>query len=275
MRNEIIHGDCLEVMRNIPDKSVDVIFTSPPYADKRQKQYGGIAAKNYVAWFRPFALQIKRLLKTEGSFFLNIKAHTNDKSERDLYVFDLVLSLCRDVGFRFIDEFCWTKNGFPGKHIGRFKNAFEPVFHFSISGPDSIKFNPLACGTPIKKESLARAKRKQSGEPENGSGMRAMRNGNMQNLKMARPSNVVNINNVTNQYGLKKMHPATFPEDLVSFFISSFSYEFDTILDPFAGSGTTGVACINTDRDYILIEKEKKYCDIIEKRINQALCDSL
>jgi site-specific DNA-methyltransferase (adenine-specific)/site-specific DNA-methyltransferase (cytosine-N4-specific) len=266
MKNVVIQGDCLEVMKDIPDKSINMVITSPPYADRRKKCYDSISENKYVQWFLPIAQEIKRILCSNGSFFLNIKPHTR-KGERSLYVFDLVMSLVKETGFLFIDEFCWIKNPFPGKLTGRFKNAFEPIYHFTISNPKSIKFNPVACGTPIKKESIARAYRKQCGAPKNGSKMTGMNTTNIKNLRLARPSNVIKVNNVSNQFTLKSKHPATFPCEMVEFFIKSFTDKNDIILDPFTGSGTTGVACKNLNRNYILIEKEQKYIDIIKQRL--------
>jgi len=267
MKQQIILGDCLEEMPKIPNNSVDMIFTSPPYADRRKSTYGGTPASEYVDWFLPFAKEIKRLLKPTGSFFLNIKPHTS-AGERSLYVFDLVCALKKEVGFLFAEEYCWTKNPFPGGFKGRFKNAFEPVYHFTKIHPSKIVFNPVACGTPMKPESIARTYRKQCGAPANGSGMTGMNTTNIRNLKLARPSNVVNINNVSNQFSNKKLHPATFPEGLVEFFVKSFSNKGDTVLDPFAGIGTVGIVCTLLERNFILIEKEQKYHFITKKTLD-------
>lgn len=265
--NKIIHNDCLDELSKMDTESVDLIITSPPYADRRKSTYGGVSEEFYLEWFRPISKELYRVLSNNGSFFLNIKPHTV-KGERSLYVFDLVCMLKREIGFNFIDEFCWTKSAFPGKLTGRFKNAFEPVYHFSKTNDTSlITFNPLACGTPMKKESIARTYRKQCGKPANGSGMTGMNITNIRNLKLARPSNVININNVSNQFTDKKHHPATFPEGLVEFFIKSFSNENDIILDPFAGSGTTGIVAKKLKRRYILIEKEEKYVNLINRRL--------
>ena len=130
MNDQIIESDCLKWLKKQDDDSVDLFITSPPYADRRKNTYGGISEEKYVDWFTPIAKEIYRVMKPSGSFFLNIKPHTN-KGERVLYVFDLILKLKRDIGFRFTDEFCWTKLGVPGKFNGRFKNAFEPVYHFT------------------------------------------------------------------------------------------------------------------------------------------------
>jgi DNA modification methylase len=259
-------GDCLDVMSNLESDSVDMVFTSPPYAERRKSTYGGVPEDKYVEWFLPISKEIKRILKPSGSFFLNIKPHT-DKGERSLYVFDLVLSLKREIGFSFIDELCWAKNAFPGALKGRFKNGFEPIYHFSKNGSD-ITFNPLACGTPIKEESIARAYRKQSGAPKNGSGMTGMNTTNIRHLELARPSNVIHVNNVSNQFSDKQKHPATFAEGLVEFFVKSYTNEGDTVLDPFGGSGTTGIVSKNLNRNYILIEKEQEYYDLIKSRLS-------
>jgi DNA modification methylase len=262
----IILDDCRHALKDIEDNSVDMVFTSPPYADKRKNCYDTIRTDNYVNWFLPIACHIKRILKPTGSFFLNIKPHT-ENGERSLYVFDLICQLKQEVGFMFIDEFCWTKNAFPGNLKGRFKNGFEPIYHFTKSKPDIIKFNPLACGTPVKEESLARAKRKQCGFPKNNSGMAAINADNLLNLKLARPSNVINIHNVSNQFSDKQNHPATFPEKLVEFFVLSFTDENDLVLDPFAGSGTVGLVCKKLNRKYVLIDNKKEYVDLIKKRL--------
>jgi site-specific DNA-methyltransferase (adenine-specific) len=265
-KNEILLGDCLDVMKNIPDNSIDLVFTSPPYAERRKSTYGGVNEDEYVDWFIPIGNEIKRILKPTGSFFLNIKPHTKN-GERSLYVFDLVCRLKRDVGLMFVEEYCWTKNAFPGKLKGRFKNGFEPVYHFTKNSPNDITFNPIACGTPIKEESIARTYRKQCGAPKNGSGMTGMNTANIRNLSLARPSNVINVNNVSNQFSDKQLHPATFPEGLVEFFVKSFTNEGDVVLDPFAGSGTTGLVCKNLNRQYIMIEKMSEYWEIIKKRL--------
>lgn len=87
-----------------------------------------------------------------------------------------------------MDEFCWTKNAFPGNYHGRLKNGFEPVYHFTTDNPNQITFNPLSCGTPIKQESLERSKRKQCGAPKNKSGMTGMNTNNVGNLTLVRPN---------------------------------------------------------------------------------------
>ncbi len=179
------------------------------------------------------------------------------------------------MGFLFIDEYCWTKNAFPTGSYGRFKNGFEPGYHFTKDELRGITFNALACGTPISEETKSRAFRKNCKTPTNGSGMVVDRD-NMKNLELARPSNVINANNVINQFSDKMKHSAVFPEKLVEFFVKSFSNSGDVILDPFGGSGTVGIVSMNTGRNFILIEKEDAYVEIIKKRTSdlKELLDS-
>lgn len=249
--------DCL---LKIPDNSVNVVLTSPPYADQRKGLYESIPPERYVEWFVPIAQQIKRILHPTGSFFLNIKPHIEDGEEHE-YVDDLKKALRKEVGFKLIDTFAWVKQGYPGNLQGRFKNAWEPVFHFTKEKPTKITFNPLACGTPTKPETYARYLRKQHGAPEGGSGMNPINMRKAAKLELARPSNVVKVSVGNNQYSYQKDHPATFPEKFAEFFILSFSNPGDTILDPFAGSGTTGRVAWRNGRGFILIEKHDGHYD--------------
>jgi site-specific DNA-methyltransferase (adenine-specific) len=265
-RQDILFGDCLDIMKNLPDNIIDLIITSPPYANQRKSTYGGIQEKDYVDWFLPISIEAKRILKSSGSFFLNIKPHTN-KGERSLYVFDLVSRLKRDVGFLFVEEYCWVKNAFPTGTYGRFKNGFEPIYHFTKSNPSLITFNALACGTPITEVSRKRSFRKNSETPKNGSKMFVNRD-NIKNIELARPSNVINVNNVTNQFSNKITHSAVFPEKLVEFFIKSFTNENDLVLDMFAVSGTTGVVCKKNNRQFILIDNQIDSVELMRTRLN-------
>lgn len=265
----IIHGYAEDELKKLSDNSVDLIITSPPYANRRKKIYGGIAEETYVEWFKPIAVEIKRILKPTGSFFLNIKPHTK-KGERSLYVFDLVLMLTRELGFLFAEEYCWTKNAFPTGTYGRFKNGFEPVYHFTKGNVNNITFNALACGTPVNKLTKSRAFRKNCKTPTNGSGMVVDRD-NFKTLELARPSNVIHANNVTNQFTPKMGHSAVFPEKLVEFFVKSFSNEGDVVLDLFAGSGTVGIVCEKLNRKYILIDKEQSSIQLIQKMLGNQI----
>ena len=119
--NQVYHGDSQQMLKSLPDNSVDLIITSPPYANQRSKSYGGIKASEYVEWFIPIARQLKRVLTPEGSFVLNIKEHV-EKGERHTYVLELILAL-KKMGWRWTEEYMWhKKNAFPGKWPNRFRD---------------------------------------------------------------------------------------------------------------------------------------------------------
>lgn len=263
--NTIYNEDCLVGLADIPDNSVDVIFTSPPYADRRKSTYGGVHETKYIDWFIPIAKEMKRVVKPSGSIFINIKPHCHD-GERVTYVMKLVLALKEELGLRFVDEFSWTKNGVPGKFNGRFKNAFEPVYHFTKE--KGFKHRPYEVALPMKEDSKKRAGRKRSGESKNGSGFAGLREGSTLHEKdVALPSNHLHLVQKSNQYTSQSKHPAVFPVELPEFFIKAFSDEEDVVLDPFMGSGTTAIAAINTGRNYIGYELDAGYHGLAEERI--------
>ena len=149
---QLICGDCRDdqvVSRLFGKLQANLVITSPPYA--RQREYDPasgfrpVPADEYDEWFRPAAVNIASVLAPDGSYFLNIKEHADD-GERNLYVMDLVIAHKRQWGWRFVDTLCWRKtdNGVPGGWNNRFKNAWEPIFHFCRQA--EIKFRPKAVG---------------------------------------------------------------------------------------------------------------------------------
>jgi site-specific DNA-methyltransferase (adenine-specific) len=259
---KVFNEDCLNVLREMPSGSIDLVITSPPYALQRASTYGGVPEENYAEWFLLIAGEIKRVMSDTGSFFLNIKPNCKD-GERVLYVMKLVIALKEQVGFRFTDEFTWTKSGVPGKFNGRFKNAFEPVYHFTKA--KGFTHNPYAVATAAKDVSMDRYKRKACGESKNGSGFAGMRKKITSNLAL--PSNHLHIPQKSNQHTLQSKHSAVYPVELCDFFIKAFSNEGDTVLDPFMGSGTTGLAAKKLGRNFIGIEKVEKYYEIAKARV--------
>ena len=149
-------GDCLNVLRQMPADYVDLIVTSPPYADARQHTYGGKPPNGYVEWFMPRATEMLRVLKPTGSFVLNIKERCAD-GERHTYVLDLILALKHDVGFRWVEEYIWHKTtAMPGKWKYRFRDAWERILHFSKT-PD-LKMRQDAVKQPIGEWTQSRLK---------------------------------------------------------------------------------------------------------------------
>ena len=151
--HRLICGDCRDrnvVQQLLAGVKANLVITSPPYAAQRdydaRSGFTPIPPEKYSDWFRNVVDNIAAVLAPDGSYFLNIKEHA-DGGQRSLYVKDLLLAHVRQWGWWFIDELCWRKtdNGVPGGWANRFKNAWEPVFHFTA--PEArIKFRPTAVG---------------------------------------------------------------------------------------------------------------------------------
>lgn len=248
--------DCLSGLKQLEAGKTNMVFTSPPYAKQRIKTYGGISEDDYLRWFLPIAAQIKRILNDKGSFFLNIKEHSG-KNGRSLYVLNLVKALCEELDLILIDTFCWTKQAYPSKVINKFKNAWEPIYHFAKQ--TDINIYPERVAMPIKAHSVKRAKRGGNFKHStNKSGFTVTYSG-VKTRKTALPSNHVHIQNIVNQHSDNRWHPATFHIDLPTFFIKAFTRPGDMVVDPFAGSCTTLRACIRQRRKFIGFETIAEY----------------
>lgn len=258
--HRLLCGDCREAAswkRVMQGKRINVCMTSPPYASQRKYDessgFKPIKPDEYVAWWEPVQANVRKHLAGDGSFFVNIKPHCED-GERVLYVFDLVLRMRRGWGWRFVDEFCWTRHGFPGGFDQRFKNGFEPVYHFA---GESLKCDPNQVLIPSS--TGAETRQRDAGRSDNsasGSGF----NHRVVYGESVRPSNVLDVD------AGESLHPATFPIGLPSFFIKAFSDDGDVIADPFLGSGTTLIAAEQLGRKCYGLEISAQYCDVIVKR---------
>ena len=241
-------------MRAAQVEKVNGVFTSPPYAEQRKKQYGGIATDKYVEWWNELQANVRAHLANDGSFFVNIKPHC-ENGERVLYVFDLVLAMQRQWGWKFIDELCWRRASLPGRFPNRFKNYFEPVYHFSPNL--KIKFYPDSVKTERTYENPKASQKKLSGS---GSGMIGQAGGFI--TDGAIPSNVLDIWNGEPD----ETHPAAFPLGLPEFFVKAFSDIGDTWFDTFLGSGTTIIAAHKNKRRGLGIEFLEKNCADLRTR---------
>ena len=231
------HGDCLDVMRRMPADFVDLIVTSPPYADARSHTYGGIRPDDYVQWFVERAAEMHRVLKPTGSFVLNIKEKAVD-GERHTYVLELILALKREVGFRWVEEYIWHKTtSAPGKWKYRFRDAWERLLHFSKSA--DVKMNQQDVRVPVGDWTRTRLRKLSANDRERReSGTRSQvgrRISAWSGRKLVFPSNVLHRPPVCHNTG----HSAAFPEWMPEFFIRLFTDQDDVVLDPFLGSGTT------------------------------------
>ena len=130
VKTEILLGDSKKVLKTIESNSIDLIVTSPPYADRRKSTYGGVTPQNYVDWFIPISEQLIRVLKSSGTFILNIKEKA-EGGERNTYVLELILAL-RKQGWIWTEEFIWhKKNCYPGKWPNRFRDSWERILQFN------------------------------------------------------------------------------------------------------------------------------------------------
>lgn len=258
---KLFRGDALYELGNIADESIDLIFTSPPYAERRKMSYGGIHADQYVDWFLPIADELRRVLRPSGSFVLNIKEHAAD-GERHTYVIELILEL-RKQGWLWTEEYMWhKKNSYPGKWPNRFRDAWERLLQFNKQR--KFKMNQEAVMVPMGDWATGRLRDLSDtdrirDESKVGSGF-GKRIENWVGRDMAYPTNVLHL---ATECG-NRNHSATFPKPLPTWFIKLFTDPGDTVLDPFIGSGTTGFVATEMGRRAIGIEINSEYCDAIE-----------
>jgi site-specific DNA-methyltransferase (adenine-specific) len=260
----IVSGDCELVLKNLPENSVDLIVTSPPYADQRTSTYGGISPDHYVQWFLPKTDEFLRVLKPTGSFILNIKERVVN-GERHTYVMELVLAM-RKHGWYWIEEYLWhKKNSHPGKWPNRFRDNWEHLFHFAKQKKFSMYQNdvmvPVGDWAQERLKKLSdKDKRRDNSQVGSGFGKNIS---NWVGREMVYPSNVLHM--ATECYN--RQHSATFPVTLPEWFIKLFTKEGDLVLDPFNGSGTTCVAAKRLHRHYLGIDLSEEYCQIASDRI--------
>lgn len=263
---KILQGDCLEVLKKAKDSSIDLIVTSPPYADRRAHTYGGIKPEQYVEWFLPRSEQFLRVLKPTGSFVLNIKEKA-ENGERHTYVLELILAL-RKQGWYWTEEYIWHKrNCYPGKWPNRFRDAWERCLHFTKSR--KFKMNQESVMVPMGDWADTRLKSLGRNDvvrydSQVGSGF-GKNIANWAQRTMAYPTNVLHM---ATECG-NKNHSAAFPTALPGWFIKLFTDEGDTVLDPFAGSGTTLEMAKELRRNAIGIEILSEYCEMAKEKIEE------
>jgi len=271
---DIFEGDCLDVLSGFPADYFDLIVTSPPYADRRKNTYGGIAPEEYVDWFLPRSAQMLRVLKSTGSFILNIKEKA-ENGERHTYVLDLILAL-RKQGWLWTEEYIWhKKNCYPGKWPNRFRDAWERCLHFTKQR--QFKMNQDSVMVPMGDWANARLKTLGKNDvvrydSQVGSGF-GKNIANWIGRDKAYPSNVLHF---ATECG-NKNHSAAFPSALSEWFIKLLTDEGDTVLDPFAGSGTALVAAKNLGRNSVGIDLLPEYCAMAREAVGQQeflLCES-
>jgi site-specific DNA-methyltransferase (adenine-specific) len=257
--NSILCGDCLEICKKFPENSIDLILTSPPYADNRKNTYGGIHPDKYVDWFLPRAKEFHRILKPTGSFVLNIKEKVSN-GERHTYVIELILAL-RKQGWLWTEEYIWHKrNCYPGKWPNRFRDAWERCLHFNkekkfYMNQKSVMVPVGGWASPRLKKLSKVDKTRDESKVDSGFGKKVA---NWIGRDLAYPTNVLYMATECNN----KNHSAAFPSTLPEWFIKLLCPDGGMVLDPFVGSGTTVVVAEQLGKHFIGIDVSQEYCDL-------------
>lgn len=266
IKADVILGDSLDVLKRLPDNSVDLIVTSPPYADQRKSTYGGISPDKYVEWFIPIADELLRVLHPKGTFVLNIKEKVVN-SERHTYVMELIIEM-RKQGWLWTEEFIWhKKNCFPGKWPNRFRDSWERLLQFNKQKDfnmyqDEVRM-PMGDWAKTRLKNLSETdKRRDNSKVGSGFGKNVSK---WVGRDLAYPTNVLMMATESSN----KKHSAVFPKELPSWFIKLFTKPGDVVLDPFLGSGTTSIAAFQLDRSSIGIEIQEEYHKLAIQNINE------
>lgn len=279
-------SDSLTLLRLIPSSSVNVVLTSPPYALHFKKEYGNVAKEQYVDWFRPFAQEIRRILADDGSFILNIGGSYNQGTPtRSVYHYKLLIALVEELGFHLAQECFWfnpAKMPVPAEWVTvrriRIKDSVEYVWWLSKTPwPKASNRNVLKKYSP----DMLRLNRNGVKETIRPSGHVIRESWDKVNSGGAIPPNVLESqlqdphipetllkfgNNAANdEYTVRcreegvKIHPARFPAALPEFFIKLLTNEDDLIVDPFAGSNTTGAVAEQLRRRWLSCDSVEEY----------------
>ena len=260
----VLLGDCAEELGQLDDESAQLIFTSPPYADQRKSTYGGVHPDDYVDWFLPISAELRRVLKPRGAFILNIKEKAVN-GERHTYVLDLIKAL-RQQGWLWTEEFIWhKKNSYPGKWPNRFRDSWERLLQFNKARQfdmyQEAVMIPVGDWAERRLQNLSETdKIRDESRAESGFGKNIS---NWVGRDMVYPTNVIHMATETANRG----HSAVFPRRLPAWFIKLFTVPGDTVLDPFAGSGTTLFAAYEMRRQAIGIEIVPEYVENIKVKL--------
>lgn len=267
IRTDLYLGDCLQILKKLPDNSAELIITSPPYADQRKETYGGIPHSEYVEWFLPITKELLRVLKPTGTFILNIKEKVVD-GERSTYVMELILEMRRQ-GWLWTEEFMWhKKNCYPGKWPNRFRDAWERLLQFN----KEKKFNMYQEEVMVPMGNWAKTRLKNLSHTDKirdaskvGSGF-GKNISNWTTREKAYPTNVLHLATECSN----KKHSAAFPEELPEWFMKLFTKEQDVVLDPFMGSGTTILVANRMKRHSIGIDIVPEYYEMVKQQVEPA-----
>ena len=254
----LLLGDCAEKLKEIPSESVDLVVTSPPYDNLREY-------KGYSFEFEKIATELLRVIKDGGVIVWVVGDSTVNKSETGTSFRQALWFI--EQGFLLHDTMIYGKTACPFPSKVRYKQGFEYMFVFSKGVPQKINLIKdrlnITAGRDLRKRLTAERQK----------------NGDMKKIPESRRDKIIedfsprfNIWFYKTGVGMHEnnavhQHPATFPLQLAKDHIISWSQEGDTVLDPFMGSGTTGVAALDLNRKFIGIEIAPDYFELAKRRI--------
>lgn len=283
--NTIIHGDCIEEMRKLPSNSVNLVITSPPYADTVSygKNVSVFSPSKYVEWFVDLGKEIQRVLTPDGSFILNI-GNKADKGERSLYIMKTVIALKEEVGLAFHDEYIWHKPcSIPAVSDRRLNCVFEYIFHFVKNAGQQKTYMDRV------REEYADNTIKMVGKVQHGYNKTTADDGESSmnpftrkvNEKGKVPDTIFTFKTAAStakgdrlfdpDENNRIIHPAAFHKELPAWFIKWLTDEGDLVLDTFMGSGTTALAAWEAGRNYIGFDLNEKYANLLNKKMNKKM----
>lgn len=292
MTIDIRLGDSFELIKNLPDNSVDLVVTSPPYADiiNYGKNISIKKPNEYVDWILPLFNEIQRVLTPSGSFILNINDNCSN-GLRNPFIYEMIYRSQKETKLKFYDTYIWHKmNGIPNGSKKRFRNTTEFIFHF-VKDQKQLKFY-----MDRVLEEPAESNKERMKYPWTISVQGDINDGIRKNKKrvlvrktamkvdetgskipdlverfvptMVRPDNVFRFPTASTERDNTIRHPAPFNRKLPEYFINLLTDEGDTVLDVFSGIGTTGLPCKELNRNYIGFELNPKYVDFSKKRLS-------
>lgn len=255
----LLHGDCLEVMKTLEDCSVDSVVTSPPYAMQRKSTYGGVSEKDYPEWTVNWMKEVWRILKDDGSVIINISPHVKNGELSD-YVLLTRLAL-REAGWVELAELIWYKtSAMPVGNIKRPRRHWESLLWYGKHGRSYS--DPYAAGEEWKNRpgSISRT----GADTRNGWKHYNTGSNPESYRSVARVKDVASIR-PSSEKGLD--HPAPFPWKLAEWCGKLITPDGGTILDPFTGSSSTGVAALKNGWNFIGIDQSQEYIDLSRERL--------
>ncbi|PEZ63008.1 DNA-methyltransferase [Bacillus cereus] len=247
MLNKIFNEDCLEGMKKLDDNSVDLVLTSPPYNIGKEYETK-IPIEDYLSWSESYLSEIYRILKNGRSFMFQVGIHI-DKETNSIPLSYLVYPIISKIGFKLRQEIVWSVKG--GMQAKKKLTGQHEIIMWLYKGKELPYFDL---------DSI-RVKEWKSIDKRN--------NPNGKN-----PTNVWDINRVAGNSKEKVGHPCQFPVQMIERITKGWSKEGDIILDPFMGSGTTAIACLNTNRNYIGFELDSTYHELATQRVKSYLSNT-